>query len=88
MSQPKYTLKRNNKKDMRSVGKRQVREITENASGELLKQGAMFNDELHKLPTGSNTHMRKGVYRFSSHEEANRHQDKCIMDGMIEYANR
>ncbi|MES9857866.1 MAG: hypothetical protein ABW166_14900 [Sedimenticola sp.] len=72
---------------MRSVGKRQVREITENASGELLKQGAMFNDELHKLPTGSTTHMRKGIYRFSSHKEANRHQEESVIEGMVEYAN-
>lgn len=73
---------------MKTVGNRKLREISEKATGELLKQGALFNDELHKLPTGNTTYIRKGVYRYSSHEEANSHQERCVVEGMAEYAKR
>jgi len=71
---------------MKSVGHRQDRPITLSASGEALADGARFNDELHKLPTGDSTFIPKGVYRFSTHEEANRHAEQCLVEGMARIA--
>lgn len=67
---------------MRTVGQRKERPIGLVASGFLLAEGARFNDELHKLPTGNTTFIPKGVYRFKTHEEAYRHQLDCLAKGM------
>jgi len=68
---------------MRIIGKRKLRTVSGTASGALLKQGALFNDELHKLPTGNETCMRKGVYHYRSHDEANRHWEACLIARMV-----
>lgn len=50
------------------------------ASGLLLAAGARFNETVSRLaPT---TFVRKGVYRFSSHEDANQHAQDCLVRGM------
>lgn len=71
---------------MRTVGHRKEHPITFSASAALLAEGARFNDEIHRLPTGNTTFIRKGVYRFRTHEEANRHQDNCLVAGMARTA--
>ncbi|MBE0596328.1 MAG: hypothetical protein IH614_03560 [Desulfuromonadales bacterium] len=71
---------------MRIVGHRKERPIVFSASGELLAEGARFNDEIHRLPTGGRTFFPKGVYRYRTHEEANRHQEKCLTTGMAQVA--
>ncbi len=73
---------------MRIAGKRKIRPLTRSPSGELLKQGALFNDELHKLPTGTVLRMPKGVYRYRSHEEANAHWEQCVIAGMVDQSGR
>ncbi len=73
---------------MRIVGKRRERPISRAASAELLIEGARFNDELHRLPGGDITGMRKGVYLFKTHAEANRHQEACLVAGIVELAMR
>lgn len=73
---------------MRTVGHRTERAITFSASGELLKEGARFNDEMHRLPTGNQTFIPKGVYRFRTFEEANRHDRDCIVAAMTASARR
>jgi len=65
-------------KPMRVVGSRTERPITFSASGALLAEGARFNDEIHKLPSGNITCIPKGVFRFRSHEEANEHWLNCV----------
>ena len=65
---------------MRVIGKRKIRPISFKASGELLKQGAVFNDEMHGLPTGSTTGFPKGIYRYASFKEANEHWDDCLIE--------
>ena len=65
-------------KPMRVVGCRTERPITFSASGVLLAEGARFNDEIHKLPSGNITCIPKGVFRFRSHEEANEHWLNCV----------
>jgi hypothetical protein len=67
---------------MRTVGHRQSRPISFSASATLLVEGARFNDEIHRLPTGGDSFIPKGVYRFKTHAEANRHQEECLAGGM------
>ena len=71
---------------MRTIGHRKGRPITFSASATLLLEGARFNDEIHRLPTGRATFIPKGVLRFKSHEAANQHQQACLIDGIAEIA--
>jgi len=71
---------------MRTVGHRKEQPLTFSASAELLAEGARFNDEIHRLPTGDTTFIPKGVFRFNTHEEANRHQLQCLAEGMARIA--
>ena len=71
---------------MRLVGLRKERSIGLFASGALLAEGARFNDEMHRLPTGGTTFIPKGVYRFKTHEEAYQHQLDCLAKGMVKVA--
>ena len=67
---------------MRTVGYRKERPITFSACAALLAEGARFNDEIHRLPTGKTTCIPKGVFRLKTHEDANRHQADCLVRGM------
>lgn len=71
---------------MRTVGKRTERAVSVQLSGELLAEGARFNDEIHRLPSGHTTFVPKGVYRFKTHEEADQHLLDCIAKGMAKLA--
>lgn len=71
---------------MRAIGQREQRPITFSASVALLVEGAHFNDKIHRLPTGRSTFIPKGVFRFKSHEAANRHQQACLIEGMAQIA--
>ena len=73
---------------MRLIGKRKARPISEKASGALLKQGAIFNDEIHRLPTGSTTCFPRGIYRYATSEEANAHWDSCVIKGIANNAGK
>lgn len=71
---------------MKTVGRRIERPIGLLPSGVLLAEGARFNDELRRLPTGDTTLIPKGVYRFKTHEEANQQQENCLLQGMAKTA--
>lgn len=71
---------------MRTIGHRKEHPITFSASGALLVEGARFNDEIHRLPTGNQTYILKGIYRFKSFEEANRQDLECLVEGMAQIA--
>lgn len=71
---------------MRTVGHRQPAPISFAASATLLAEGARFNDEIHRLPGGSDSFISKGIYRFKTHAEANQHQEKCLASGMASIA--
>ena len=71
---------------MRTVGHRKERSPSYAASGALLAEGARFNDEIHRLPTGDTSFIPKGVYRFMTHAEANQHQLDCLAKGMARVA--
>lgn len=63
---------------MRTVGRRTEPAITFSASAARLAEGARFNDEIHRLPTGAWTGIRKGIYRFKNLADADRHDIECV----------
>ena len=71
---------------MRTVGCRKPRPVTVAGCGLSLAAGARFNDEIHRLPTGGRTFVRKGVYRFRTHGDANRHDAELLAVGMASIA--
>jgi len=71
---------------MRTIGHRKQRPITFSASAELLTEGARFNDEIHRLPTGKITLIPKGIFRFKNHEDANRQQLDKLVEAMAQIA--
>ncbi len=71
---------------MRTIGQRKQRPISFSASAALLEEGARFNDEIHRLPTGNTTFIPKGVFRFKTHDAANRQQLECLAAGMAKIA--
>jgi len=71
---------------MRTIGQRRERPITYAASASLLLEGARFNDDIHRLPTGRLTYIPKGVFRFTTHEAANQHQQACLIEAMAKIA--
>jgi hypothetical protein len=65
---------------VKQVGSRSFPTISLQASGLLLKEGALFNEALaHLAPS---TFVPKGVYRYSSHFAANQHALDCLSLGM------
>jgi len=64
---------------MRIVGKRKQRQITFHVDPELFHHGCLFNDNIHRLPTGNQLLMAKGVYRYHNHEAANQHWEEMII---------
>ena len=71
---------------MRTIGRRQPHPITFSASASLLAEGARFNDEIHRLPTGNRTFIPKGVYRFKTFEDANRLDLDSVVASMTQTA--
>ena len=73
-------------KNMRIVGRRREAPLSFSASGELLAQGARFNDDLLGLPTGDAAFIPKGLYRFKTHEEAVAHAQKFLIERIARIA--
>ena len=71
---------------MRTVGQRKPPSIELAASATALAQGARFNDAIHRLPSGSEGFIPKGVYHFKTHGEANRQQQECLARAMARIA--
>ena len=65
---------------MKTVGRRREPRIIQRASGEALAAGARLSESLSVL--APSTYIPKGVYRFSTHEAANKHQQDCLARGM------
>jgi hypothetical protein len=66
---------------MRVVGKRKERDISYHASGELLREGALFNTEILKLQ--STFCFPRGIFRYRTHEEADNHMNECVTASMV-----
>ena len=71
---------------MRIVGKRSLREIGDQPSGELLAEGARFNQGVERYGEFASTFIPKGVYRFATLEEADAHRERCLIEGMARLA--
>ncbi|GAB3492866.1 hypothetical protein GCM10027399_12050 [Curvibacter fontanus] len=69
---------------MKTVGQRREPELSRQASGSLLAEGARFSESIAWL--APSTFVPKGVYRYASHEEANRHALECLARGMARQA--
>lgn len=66
---------------MRIIGTRKERPLSLAARGDLLKEGALFNTEMQKLQ--SSFRFPKGLYRYQSHEDADRHWTECIVANIV-----
>jgi hypothetical protein len=66
---------------MKVIGNRKERDISFHASGKLLREGALFNTEIQKLQ--STFRFPRGVFRYHTHEEADRHMSDCVVDSMV-----
>jgi hypothetical protein len=71
---------------MKTVGSRHEPRITARPSGEALAAGARLSESLSHL--APSTFIPKGVYRFKSHDAANKHQQDCLARGMGSLAAR
>jgi hypothetical protein len=65
---------------MRQVGKRRDPVIELQASGRLLVEGARFSEAVAQL--SRTTFIPRGIHRFRSHEDANRHALQWLVRGM------
>lgn len=65
---------------MKIAGKRKERTITLHADGALLREGALFNTELQKMQ--STFRFPRGVFRYNTHEDADRHMMECVAQSM------
>jgi hypothetical protein len=67
---------------MRLIGNRIQKTLSDSTDDASIKSAMLFNDGLQKLPTGNTTFIKKGVYHFKTHEEANRHWFTSVAKGM------
>jgi hypothetical protein len=67
---------------MKTVGHRHLPRIHGEPSGQLLAEAARVNDALGGFPGGGSGFIPKGVYRFMTHEDANRHWEDCLAAAM------
>jgi hypothetical protein len=63
------------------AGKRKERSITLHADGALLREGALFNTGMQKVQ--STFRFPRGVFRYKSHEEADRHMMDCVVNSIL-----
>lgn len=66
---------------MKTIGKRIERQLSLQAMGDLLREGGRFNTEMQKLQSSFRFPM--GLYRYKTHEEADRHWVEAIVRNMV-----
>lgn len=69
---------------MITVGHRRERPIAMQGDGRLLAEGARFNEAISHLAVS--TFIPKGVYRFRTHQDANKQQEDCLAQGLARLA--
>lgn len=67
---------------MKTIGKRIQPELQAVPSGDLLKRAASINEALSALLPGGRTCVLKGVYRYRTLADANRHLDEMTAAAM------
>lgn len=73
---------------MRTIGHRAPPRISTQASGRLLGEGALFNDEIHRLPTGTRSFIQKGFHRFRTLDEARQIKDALRAQGIADVTRK
>lgn len=73
---------------MRVVGHRSEPSVTEALNADGWRALDQLNVTLGRLSGAVSTHVPKGVYRYKTHADANRHQDECLARGMAHLALR
>lgn len=73
---------------MKTVGRRIETPLATAPSGELLAQGARAMEALRAFPGGDVAFIPKGVYRFMTLEEADRHWEECLAEAMARLARK
>jgi hypothetical protein len=63
---------------MRNIGKRHESLPALNPSADALRRARIHQRTAESLAAVSTTGIRKGVYRFATHEEMNRHADEGL----------
>ena len=71
---------------MKRIGSRSEPLVVAQATGELLIQGARFGEAIAAMSHAR--YIRKGIYRFKTHEEANRQDDESVVGAMVRLAGR
>ncbi|MBI4754635.1 MAG: hypothetical protein HY778_04275 [Betaproteobacteria bacterium] len=66
---------------MKIIGRFKERPLSFHARSDLLREGATFNTELQKLQ--SSFRFPRGVYRYKSHEDADRHWMECVVATVV-----
>ncbi len=69
---------------MRTIGKRPQYRITAIPTAEALKAGAVHQATALALAGVSTTGIRRGIYRFATHAEANAHSDEAVVRAIVE----
>lgn len=67
---------------MKTVGHRRIQPLTLDASAELLRRGARFNEQAYGIAPPEAPFIPKGVYFFATLADADRHRDECLAAGM------
>lgn len=67
---------------MKTIGSRKMPELALEPSAALLERAAAINDTLVALLPGGRTGIVKGIYRYRTLAEANRHQDEMTAAAM------
>jgi len=67
---------------MRIVGKRDQYRVSLEPSADRLMAGARWNTDMQRLAIGLRLPIRRGVYRYRSHEEADAAWQEVIAAGM------
>lgn len=69
---------------MRTIGKRPQYLVTATPSAEALKAGAVHQATALALAAVATTGVRRGIYRFATHAEANAHSDEAVVRAIVE----
>ncbi len=73
---------------MRTIGKREIRQPSAVPSAGALREAAAHQAAGQALAAMATTGVRKGIYRFASHAEMNRHTDEALARAVALNARR
>ena len=73
---------------MKTVGRRIEPPLATAPSGERLAQGARAMEALRDFPGGDVAFIPKGVYRFMTLKDADRHWEECLAEAMARLARK